>query len=252
MMTRFSLLFVGLALIACGANGGGATGQNGADIIGGTPTSDKPAVVALYAHVPDAGTGALCTAEVVSPTVVLSAAHCVHPDEVGATAKFYVFTGTDLNSPATRGDQLQVSEVHWDSLWSKDNLGGGHDFSVIILSQPTTIAPMAINRAPLDSSLQGSPVSIIGYGLDDGIGQKGAGVKRIATVSLDGWSDQFVQTGNSNAGICSGDSGGPVIAKMNGVDTIIGVNSFGFLFCLGQSNSTRPDTNLDFISQYVP
>jgi secreted trypsin-like serine protease len=251
-MTRLSLLVVALALIGCGTNGGGSTGQASADIIGGTPTTDKPAVVALYAHVPDAGTGTLCTAEVVSPTVVLSAAHCVHPDEVGATAKFYVFTGTDLTSPTTLGTELPVSEVQWDPQWSPNNLQAGHDFSVILLAQPTTIAPMAINRTALDSSLQGSTVSIVGYGLSNGFTQTGGGVKRIATTSLDGLSDQFVQTGNGSSGICSGDSGGPVIATMNGVDTIIGVNSFGGLFCLGQSNSTRPDTNLDFISQYVP
>jgi secreted trypsin-like serine protease len=241
-----------MALVGCGVDATSPSDQSASTIIGGTPTTDRPNVVALYAHVPDAGTGALCTAEVVSPTVVLSAAHCVHPDEVGATADFYVFTGSDLTNPATRGDVLQVSEVHWDPAWSKDNLQAGHDFSVVLLAQPTSIAPMAINRAPLDSSLQGSPVTIIGYGLNNAFQQTGAGVKRTASVSLAGWDDQFVQTGNFTTGICNGDSGGPVIAALNGVDTIIGVNSFGFLFCAGQSNSTRPDTNLDFISQYVP
>lgn len=249
-MSRY-LLVVGFVLAGCGASSG-ATDQSASDIIGGTPTSEKPNVVALYAHVPDAGTGSLCTAEVVSPTVVLSAAHCVHPDEVGATANFYVFTGTDVTNLATRGEKLAVSEVHWDPLWSKDNLGGGHDLSVVILAEPTAITPMAINRAPLDASLRGSPVTLIGYGLNDGTTQKGAGVKRMATVPLSGWDGQFVQTGTGSAGICNGDSGGPVIASLNGVDTIVGINSFGFMFCAGKASSTRPDTNLDFISQYLP
>jgi hypothetical protein len=111
---------------------------------------------------------------------------------------------------------------------------------------------MAINQTALDSSLQGSSVTIVGYGFNNGFARTGGGVKRIASTTLDGWNDQLVQTGNGSTGICYGDSGGPVIATMNGVDTIIGVNSFGALFCVDQANSTRPDTNLDFISQYVP
>ncbi|MGQ0505074.1 MAG: S1 family peptidase [Myxococcaceae bacterium] len=226
---------------------------NTSEIINGTPTSDLPAVVALYGHKPGEQKGALCTATVVSPTILLTAAHCVHPETVGEGNEFGVFTTNDITDPNNRGTPLPVKEVHWNEKWSAQNLMAGADIAVVILDQPTTIPPMPFNRAPLPTTFTGTPAKVIGYGLNDGFGQTGAGIKRQATIKLNSFDDQFVKTGSwFGTTICSGDSGGPVFVDINGVQTIVGVNSFGFIYCLGEASSTRVDANLVFVNKYLP
>ena len=63
--------------------------------------------------------------------------------------------------------------------------------------------------------------------------------------------DKFVVTGGFGKTMCSGDSGGPVLATINGVETVIGVNSFGFVYCIGAGNSTRVDAYVPWVDQYL-
>jgi secreted trypsin-like serine protease len=260
-MKKTLLALVMVLAAACGGNQRDAVNTeageyedsyNSSEIIGGTPTTDLPAVVALYGTVPDKEGGALCTATIISKTVVLTAAHCVHPSTVGENAKFVIFTAADLTDPDKRGPGLPVKEVHFNEAWDPNNLTAGHDVAVAILAKPTKIKPMKVNRAALADSLTGATARIIGYGLDDGFNQTGAGIKRHAQVALNSFDDQFVKTGSwFGTTICNGDSGGPIITKIGNVDTVVGVNSFGFIYCLGEASSTRTDANNDFISRYV-
>ena len=87
-----------------------------------------------------------------------------------------------------------------------------------------------------------------------GIGEPGPAViePRQATLKLNNFNDQFIQTGSwFGVTICSGDSGGPVFMKTNGTEYIVGVNSYGFIGCIGEGNSARPDTNWSWIKQFV-
>jgi secreted trypsin-like serine protease len=220
-------------------------------IIGGEEDQGDPSIVALYAREPDAEAGSLCTAEIISPTVVLTAAHCVHPELVGAKAQFWVLTAWNLMDSEHPSPRLAVKEVHYHEGFSKANLLNGNDIAVAILAEPTDLKPLAINRQSIASSLVGDDVRIVGYGLNKHFGGKGAGTKRQATLPLDGVDDKFVLTGTWGKGICSGDSGGPVLAKVDGVEQIIGVNSFGFLYCFGNSRSTRVDSYLDFVDRFL-
>src|SRR5579859_6252169 len=95
--------------------------SSSAPIIGGTTDTGDPSVVLLFAQVPGQQGGSLCTAEVISPHVVVTAAHCVSPAEVGAGAQFTVYVGTDFNT-ATAADLLTVSETHFDPAFSTANL----------------------------------------------------------------------------------------------------------------------------------
>jgi secreted trypsin-like serine protease len=246
---------LGLFLIACGGDLDTAAPPDDPGImeaiIGGTPTTGDPAIVALYAQKPGETKGSLCTAEIISPTVVLTAAHCVHPELVGAGAQFSVLTAANLTDPNKPSPRLAVKETHFDPQFSRTNITNGHDIGVAILAQPTTIQPIPFNRAALTSAMVGQPARIVGYGLNDGFQQKGAGIKRTATVKLNGYDDKLVRTGDWIRRICSGDSGGPVLMKINGKETIVGVNSFGFIFCLGQGYSTRVDRYTSFIDKYL-
>src|SRR5438874_9576218 len=128
--------------------------SSSASIIGGTVDNADPSVVLLFAQVPGAQGGSLCTAEVISPHVVVTAAHCVSPAEVGAGAQFTVYVGTDFNN-ATTADLLAVSETHFDAAFDTNNLEGGHDIGVAILAKPAPVTPLPINRTPLDATFVG-------------------------------------------------------------------------------------------------
>ena len=222
-------------------------------IIGGTVHTGDPSIVALYAKEPDKMAGSLCTATVISPTVVLTAAHCVHPDLVGAKAEFNVLTAPDLTDKTKPSPRLKVKEVHWDPMFSRATNLDGHDIAVAILESPTTLPPIPWNKDALATDLKGKNVRLVGYGLNDSVNQKGAGVKRQLSIKLNNFDDKFVKTGSLIPwkGICQGDSGGPVLANIGGKETVIGVNSFGIILCLAESNSTRVDTYRAFVEKYL-
>jgi secreted trypsin-like serine protease len=225
--------------------------SNEDEIIGGVEDRGDPAVVALYAREPDAEGGSLCTATVISSTVVLTAAHCVHPDLVGEKAQFVVLTAWNLLDKENPSPQLEVEATHYDPEFSHKNLMNGHDIAVVILKQPTDLPPIAINRETLKAEWVTKPVRLIGYGLNTHFKREGAGIKRQATVKLKKVEEDFVVTGSFTKGICSGDSGGPILLTVDGVERVIGVNSFGFLFCVSSSRSTRVDQYLKFVDQYL-
>lgn len=222
-------------------------------IIGGTVNTGDPAIVAVYAIKPGATAGSLCTGTIISPTVVLTAAHCVHPDTVGTGNEFSVLTAPDITDKAHPSPKLKVKEVHYDTAFDIKNVLNGHDVAVVILESPTTIPPIPWNGAALDPSLTGQPARLVGYGLSDSFGQKGAGIKRQVTVKLNSFDGNFVKTGSLLPwkGICSGDSGGPVLMKVGGVEKVVGVNSFGIIYCLSESASTRLDTYKSFVEGFL-
>jgi secreted trypsin-like serine protease len=218
-------------------------------IVDGAETTDFPGIVALYGKKPGEEKGALCTASVVAPTVLLTAAHCVASSTVGDGLVFKAFAGNSLVDSVTPPTKIDVAEVHWDPQFDPQAVTNGHDIAVVILAHPVSVSPLRINRASLPNL---STARLVGYGLNDGREQTGAGVKRTAEVPVRSIDDKFVVTGSwFGATMCSGDSGGPVLATIEGEQRIIGINSFGFMQCIGTGSSTRVDSYLSFIDQYV-
>lgn len=231
---------------------GAATDTSNDEIIGGTADTADPAIIALFAHKEGDNQGSLCTSTLIAPTVLLTAAHCVSPQTVGEGMTFVALTGPSLVDSTNPSGQIAVAETHFDPEFDSNNLPNGHDIAVAILAQPYAgVTPMPWNKGAIPSSLAGTKVRAVGYGLNNGIGQSGAGVKRQAQIKLNSIDSKMISTGSAISGICSGDSGGPILAKINGVETIIAVNSYGLIFCLGASHSTRVDAYKSFVEQYV-
>jgi len=60
----------------------------------------------------------------------------------------------------------------------------------------------------------------------------------------------FSQT--NNRGTCSGDSGGPAFAVIDGKQTVVGVTSFGDMQCADYGADTRVDVEQPFLVAHVP
>jgi len=224
------------------------TGRSEDAIVGGADDAVDPAVVALYARVPGATTGSLCTGEVISPTVVLTAAHCV--TEVAPGSVHYVIPGAKFQSVPS-SEWLAVKEAHADPAFDSQHLEAGHDIAVVILAKPTTIRPLRFLQGTLPPEAIGQRVRLVGYGLDNGLLQTGAGTKRTVTVPVVSMDDLTLETGNLFQKACNGDSGGPALLNIDGEETIVGVTSYGFIFCLFDAFYTRVDRYSDFITQYL-
>jgi secreted trypsin-like serine protease len=255
MRIKFVALFIGLALAA--GCGGTDTGMDNSmdnatpSIVGGTPTEGYPAVASLYAREPDAEKGSLCTGTFISDTVFLTAAHCVHPKWAGANAEFQIWRGHDLTDTLTRCPCHTVAEVHYHSSFNQNNVDAGSDIAVAILAEPIEVDTLPYMQSSLTDSMVGDPAYIVGYGVNNGWGGKGIGIKREATVKLNSYNDLFVKIGRWGKNVCSGDSGGPVIMDVDGDPTVVGVNSFGVRYCTSAASSTRVDSYLPFIEQWL-
>jgi V8-like Glu-specific endopeptidase len=237
--------FAALVITSCSAPSH-RTGAAERAIIGGTTDTGDPSVVSLIAQ-----TGqmqALCTAEVIAPTVLLTAAHCVDPAETGAGAQFFVIEGTDVQT-GVQGPN--VSATHFDPMFDTNNPNNGHDIGIVILASDIGLQSMPYNLTPMTQQMVGLSVRLVGYGLSNATAMTGAGTKRQVTTVLDDFDSLLLHIGTTGKDSCNGDSGGPALMTLNGVETIVGVTSFGDQNCTGGGYYTRIDDYGAFISQYV-
>lgn len=148
----------------------------------------------------------LCTATIIGPRVVLSAAHCASPR--GAA---FVY-----------GGELYKVKYVKSRLYSTR----GHDIAVGLVDREIKDASYAIIPPLRDSPLAiGGAIHLAGYGCTKKSGV-GAGKLRVGSTHVFGLDDEnFVSIGGG--AVCFGDSGGPTFVRKNGQRHLVGVNSRG-------------------------
>ena len=205
---------------------------------GGVATVDYPSVGALLSRV-GAEEVFMCTATLISPQVVLTAAHCLIGDNVGKpVAVFFQHAGRYAvvqETPRTPG---------YSGLPYRLN-----DIAVLKLAEPVrTIRPAALSASGLPA---GSIGTIVGYGLRDALDSSGRyagiaglqpeGLKLAASVETKDCRDvpkleypegricwEYKGSGTYAASTCKGDSGGPLFVEPSpGAWFLAGVTSFG-------------------------
>lgn len=255
-MKRITVLaFFGLL---AGCTGAPAPGVTSRAIINGTADTGDPAVIMVVSQVPGSMQASLCTGEVISPHVVLTAAHCVDPATVGQGAKTYVYTQPvfDFTKAPPPGTLFAASDVHYDLSFDPQHPENAHDIGVVIMGAPLAITPIPYNRKPITADLFGQPARLIGYGITSATDTMSAGTKREAPsvmIGLDKNNTSLVDYQDGMHGICEGDSGGPGLMMIDGQERIVSVTSFGYQGCpTSQPGAeTRVDLYTPFVDMYV-
>jgi hypothetical protein len=226
---------------------------------GGTPDGDAhPNVALILFYSPDGRFR--CSATLVSPTVLITAAHCTDGDLGKVVVDFRSFVSAGPSSgyvaaanPAAGYTQAEVEAMGFRSgtAYTHPNyshftdLANWNDVGVVVLDHPvTTIAPATIaGLNTLDAYAQPllnkTLFTAVGYGTEvrkpDSGPQKPTPMgfpllRRYVDMPGQKLTPQILQTnGNPNdprgtGGTCFGDSGGPVF--LNG--KIVAVTSYGY------------------------
>lgn len=229
-------------LAACQAGGPLDTGEARRPLIGGEIDVADPAVVALTRG----GSSSFCTGTLVSPSVVLTAAHCV--DMAGADPDVVAFFGSDTTG---EGKRIGVIAKTQHPMWTGNV--GSHDVGMMLLTFPQDpTLPMPMNTSPASEQV-GAAYRHVGFGVFDRDTMKADGKKRTGTTTITSFSGDVIRSGDDTVNICFGDSGGPGLLTIDGTEAVAGIHSYTSTDqCLPPSGDTAVDLYVDdFILPWI-
>jgi uncharacterized protein (TIGR03382 family) len=231
------LLLVSLIGGGCDTVGAPILAQRSLPIIDGTFEPGALAVVGI-GNGPGED-GLFCTGTLVSPHVVVAAAHCLEPPLPDR-----VYFGSD---PATGGSYVAIDEQHMYPGYDASALTG--DLAVLILADaaPAEATPIALAR---HAPTVGQTATFIGFGcsqIGPGCGPYGRKL-RVDGPITEVRSDEF----EYGIATCAGDSGGPAfVTDGEGQEVLAGVTSYGDADCAQYGVDTRVDAFTAFIDDAV-
>ncbi|MBV9774336.1 MAG: trypsin-like serine protease [Gemmatimonadetes bacterium] len=259
-------------LAACGESAAPAPTAAAArphDIVNGVPTGNSYANVGALLYDFNAngkvdGEDALCTGSLISPTVFLTAAHCV--EFLPSNAQLYVsFDPTLMPAPA---HYISAKAFHYDPLYGHDQ-ADLHDLAVVILSDRSTRGMTPLKLPPagyLDGlaakgGLANQLFVNVGYGTSNtrtGVPQYPYdGIRKTSKSEFmalqPSWLGLLINVNaTGQGGDCYGDSGGPKFLDGN-PDMVVATVTTGDTPCRATSWDYRLDTPSAraFLGQFV-
>lgn len=158
----------------------------------------------------------LCSGTMITPTKVLTAAHCISADTRRVVAGVWAANGTVSGKAAKRW------AVH--PQYQRTPSALINDVAVVELSSPMPNLTMAVLESADTSAGQG--VYLAGFGAPDF--ELAVGFATLSSVNQNSLRYQYNGRLSSS---CVGDSGGPVYRVVNGRAAVVGITSSGPATC---------------------
>lgn len=235
---------LGLALASCAPLDDSVA--SGAEIVGGTPSTGDPSVVALRGRDThcETTTSAFCSGVLVAPRIVLTAAHCL--DRARTTGSIEVSFGPDVASPTA---SVLVSEALAHP--SYDPTTNEYDVAFLLLAEPAPVAQHALPTSSVDALAPAAVLRAVGFGVT-ARATSDSGIRREGTMQLGQVRPASFDAVPGPALTCEGDSGGPVFATIAGQEELVGITARGDFACASLAVQVRVDAVLaDFVTPAV-
>ena len=178
----------------------------------------------------------ICSGSLISDNKVLTAAHCV-------LDKGFYFVTLGARTRDSEAPLLEVESVWRNPRYSERKIV--NDIGVLKLTKPVlNVSPIPLASNSMTKKINAAKsYTVYGWGLDQNKSPavylktaKLTNQDKVAKSRLSKWgystttmlaAGNYLKNEKIYAGVCNGDSGGPLVSIVDGVETLIGVTSWG-------------------------
>jgi MYXO-CTERM domain-containing protein len=183
------------------------------EIVNGSPDSGHPATVSLTTQ-----GFPFCSGTLVTPTVVVTAAHCIDPSNgVPPVDEIDIFFGSNVFQGGTF---IDVVDGQGHPGFDPSGQDPQNDIAVLRLAEPASVTPVQMAQLPAN----GTTLTLVGFGITVAEGNDG-GLKRVAQADIADAQGTVFFMELLPSGTCSGDSGGTALWNDGGVEKLVGVHT---------------------------
>lgn len=196
----------------------------------------------------------LCSGTIIAPDIVMTAAHClVKADRV----LVYTQDGPRLSVAFKSHEEYRSRTLTAGFLgFGVRTDGTRNDIGLIRLHQDVPLNLVA--RLPFRALQAGEGIDVViaGFGrtsLDENIDSSGVLTMAPARAELKILTTELTeaQLGITGRQLCNGDSGGPIYAVLDGIYSVIGVESYGVDGCVGEDRAVSVAHKLGWLMQTI-